>query len=112
MSISYDSFYVAEILREFCKYLATPPDIVPSVHQWKMLIRMCAESVSNSKFPTLLEGLIRLVHSRAEISFQRPTSKEALAKAIGALADVSNNKLANITIAGGFDCIWLAAISE
>ncbi|ERF76459.1 hypothetical protein EPUS_06120 [Endocarpon pusillum Z07020] len=112
MSISYDSFYVAEVLREFCKYLATPPDLVPSVHQWKVLVGMCAGSVSNSKFPTLLEGLIRLVHSRAELSFQRPTSREALAKAIRALADVSNGKLANITIAGGLDCMWLAAISE
>ncbi|KAF7513270.1 hypothetical protein GJ744_009691 [Endocarpon pusillum] len=112
MSISYDSFYVAEVLREFCKSLATPSDIVPSVHQWKVLVDMCAGSVSNSKFPTLLEGLIRLIHSRAEVSFQRPTSREALAKAIRALADVSNDTLANITIAGGLDCMWLAAISE
>ncbi|KAI9853379.1 MAG: hypothetical protein M1813_002371 [Trichoglossum hirsutum] len=112
MSVSYDSFYVAEVLREFCKFRETPPDIIPSVHQWKALVHICAGSVSNSKFPTLLEGLIRLVRPGTGVSFHQPTSTNALAKAIGALADVSNDKLANITIAGGLDCIWLAAISE
>ena len=112
MSVSYDSFYVAEVLGELCKFRETPPDIIPSVHQWKALVHICAGSVSNSKFPTLLEGLIRLVCPSAGVSFYQPTSTNALGKAIGALADVSNGKLANITIAGGLDCILLAAISE
>ena len=112
MSISYESFYVAEVLREFCKFRETPPDIIPSVHQWKALVHICAGSISNSKFPTLLEGLIRLVLPRSGVSFHQPTSAEALAKAIGALIDVSNDKLINVMIAGGPDCIWLAAILE
>ncbi|EED24650.1 ankyrin repeat-containing protein, putative [Talaromyces stipitatus ATCC 10500] len=112
LSISYDSFYVAEVLREICKLQETPSDFIPSLHQWKTLVRMCAGSVSNSKFPTLLEGLMRLAAPSAGASFDQPTTAEALAKAIGALADVSNNKLANTTIAGGLDCMWLAAFSE
>jgi ankyrin repeat protein len=112
MSLSYDAFYVAEVLRQFCKDSGTPPDSVPSVHQWKLLVQMCAGSVSSSGFPTLLEGLRRLVQPRLGVSFQRPAPREALAKAIGALADVSKGKLASVTIAGGLDCIWLAAISE
>jgi ankyrin repeat protein len=112
MSISYDSFYVAEVLREFCKFREAPPGIIPSIHQWKVLVHICAGSVTDSKFPTLLEGLIRLVLPRAGVLFHQPTSTEALAKAIGALVDVSNGMLANVTIAGGLDCIWLAAISE
>jgi ankyrin repeat protein len=112
MSLSYDAFYVAEVLRQICKDSGTPPDIVPSVHQWKLLVQMCAGSVSSSGFPTLLEGLRRLVQPRLGVSFQRPAPREALAKAIGALADVSKGKLASVTIAGGLDCIWLAAISE
>ncbi|KAG4429950.1 hypothetical protein IFR05_014573 [Cadophora sp. M221] len=112
MSVSYGSFYVAEVLRELCKISETPSGFVPSVHQWRALVRICAGSVSNSKFPMLLEGLIRLVRPRTEVSLRQPTAKEALAKAIRALADVSNEKLANVTIAGGLDCIWLAAVSE
>jgi len=112
MSISYDSFYVAEVLREFCKFREAPPDIIPSIHQWKVLVHICAGSVTDSKFPTLLEGLIRLVLPRAGVLFHQPTSPEALTKAIGALVNVSNGMLANVTIAGGLDCIWLAAISE
>ncbi|KAF2191922.1 hypothetical protein K469DRAFT_556467, partial [Zopfia rhizophila CBS 207.26] len=112
MSISYDSFYAAGVLRELCKIRETPPDFLPSIHQWKALVNICAGSVSNSKFPILLEGLIRCVLPHAEVSLHQPTSTEALAKAVGAIADVSNGKLENVTIAGGLDCIWLAAISE
>ncbi|XTI89480.1 putative ankyrin repeat-containing protein [Cenococcum geophilum] len=112
MSISYDSFYAAGVLRELCKIRGTPPDFLPSVHQWKALVDICAGSVSNSKFPILLEGLIRCVLPNAEVLLHEPTSTEALARAVGALADVSNGKLENVTIAGGLDCVWLAAISE
>ncbi|KAF2192450.1 hypothetical protein K469DRAFT_745887 [Zopfia rhizophila CBS 207.26] len=112
MSISYDSFFAAGVLRELCKFCGTPPNFLPSIHQWKGLVDICAGSISNSKFPILLEGLFRCVLPNSKISLHKPTSTEALAKAVGALADVTNGKLENITIAGGVDCIWLAAISE
>ncbi|KAF2196081.1 putative ankyrin repeat-containing protein, partial [Delitschia confertaspora ATCC 74209] len=112
MSISYDSFFAAGVLRELCKLRRTPSDLLPSIHQWKALIEVCAGSVSNSKFPILHQGLIRCVLPNAETSLHKPTSTDALAKAVGALADVSNGKLENVTIAGGLDCLWLAAIAE
>ena len=112
MSVSYDSFYVATVLRELCAICEAPPDYIPSIHQWKTLVQICAGSISSSKFPNLLEGLLRLVRPGAEISLHQPTSAKALARAIKALADVSNRKLARVTIAGGLDCIWLAAVAE
>jgi hypothetical protein len=33
MSMSYDSYYVAQVLREFCKLQETPSHIIPSIHQ-------------------------------------------------------------------------------
>jgi ankyrin repeat protein len=112
MSVSYEPFYVAQVLRELCQVREAPPDVIPSVHQWNALVNICAGSISSSKFPTLVEGLIRLVIPRGDISFHQPTSTKALAKALGALADVSHGKLASISIAGGLDCLWLAAVSE
>jgi ankyrin repeat protein len=112
MTISYDSYFAAGVLRELCKIRGTPPGLFPSIHQWKTLVDICAGSVSHSKFPVLLQGMLRCVVPIAETALHRPTSKEALAKAIGALADVSTGELDNVTVAGGLDCIWLAAISE
>jgi ankyrin repeat protein len=112
MSVSYKPFYAAQVLRELCQIRETPPDVIPSVHQWNALVNICAGSILSSKFPTLVEGLIRLATPRGDISLHQPTSAKALAKALGALADVSNGKLANISIAGGLDCLWLAAVSE
>jgi ankyrin repeat protein len=110
MTISYDSYFAAGVLRELCKIRGTPPGLFPSIHQWKTLVDICAGSVSHSKFPVLLQGMLRCVVPIAETALHRPTSKEALA--IGALADVSTGELDNVTVAGGLDCIWLAAISE
>ena len=112
MSVSYDTFFAAGVLRELCKQHEVPPDLLPSIHQWKTLVDICAGTLSHSKFPVLLEGMIRCVLPTAEISLIKPTSKEALVKALVALADVSTGKLETVTIAGGLDCIWLAAVSE
>src|SRR5436190_3644747 len=103
LSVSYDSFYAAQVLRELCKIRETPPRFVPSVHQWNALVNLCAGSLSSSKFPTLVEGLMRLVLPRVDVSMYQPTSAETLAKVIAALADISNGKLAKITLAGGHD---------
>ncbi|KAF1944724.1 hypothetical protein EJ02DRAFT_463819 [Clathrospora elynae] len=112
MNLSYESFFAAGVLREFCKLLGAPPGLVPSIHQWKTLVDICAGSLYDSKFPVLLEGITRHVVPVSEKVLSRPTSQEALAKAIAALADVSTGKLDHVTVAGGLDCIWLAAISE
>jgi ankyrin repeat protein len=112
MSVSYEPFYAAQVLRELCQVRETPLDVIPSIHQWNALVNICAGSISSSKFPTLVEGLIRLAIPRGGVSLHQPTPAKALAKALGALADVSHGKLANISIAGGLDCLWLAAVSE
>jgi ankyrin repeat protein len=112
LSTSYDSFFAAGVLRELCKLNGAPQDHLPSIHQWKALVDICAGSIYHSKFPVLLEGMLRCVLPVAETSLRKPTSKEALAEAIQALADISTGKLENITVSGGVDCIWLAAISE
>jgi ankyrin repeat protein len=112
MSVSYEPFYAAQVLRELCQVRETPPDVIPSIRQWNALVNACAGSISSSKFPTLVEGLMRLAIPRRDMSLHQPTSAKALAKALGALADISRGKLANINITGGPDCLWLAAVSE
>jgi ankyrin repeat protein len=55
---------------------------------------------------------MRLVVLRHDKSVQNATSPDALAKVLAALASLSQGKLANITIAGGLDTLWLAAVAE
>jgi len=48
----------------------------------------------------------------AALAQHEPTNPEALARVLGARADVSNRKLTNITVAVGINCSWLAAVSQ
>ncbi|KAF2727762.1 hypothetical protein EJ04DRAFT_397883, partial [Polyplosphaeria fusca] len=112
MAVSYDSFYAAEVIRELCKLHDAPRGLIPSLQQWKTLVDICAGTLLHSEFPIRLEGMLRCVLPIAQTCLRKPTSQIALAKAIEALADVSTGKLESVTIAGGVDCIWLAAISE
>ncbi|KAH8894184.1 hypothetical protein GQ53DRAFT_858827, partial [Thozetella sp. PMI_491] len=112
LSVSYDSFYAAKVLRELCIWNKAPPQLIPSIHQWKKLVEICAGSLSASNFPLQLEGILRLVQPRTKLAFDQPTSERALAGAITALAGISSGKLRNVTITGGLDCLWLATAAQ
>ncbi|KAK2794257.1 hypothetical protein FQN51_000891 [Onygenales sp. PD_10] len=112
LSMSYGSFFAGEVLRDFTKHRGAPAEFIPSIHQWSTLVDLCAGSMARSKFPFLLEGLIRLAFPGTDPSIPKPTSSEALSKALNIVADISNRKLVRATFVGSLDCLWLAALSE
>ncbi|KAK2810664.1 hypothetical protein FQN50_002704 [Emmonsiellopsis sp. PD_5] len=112
LSMSYGSFFAGTVLRDFAKHRGALTEFIPSVHQWSTLVDLCAGSMAGSKFPSLLEGLIRLAIPRTDPSSLKPTSSGALSRALNIVADISHGKLARATFVGGLDCLWLAALSE
>ncbi|KAK2742869.1 hypothetical protein FQN55_007653 [Onygenales sp. PD_40] len=112
LSISYGSFFAGEVLRDFAKHRGAPAEFIPSIHQWSTLVDLCAGSLAGSKFPSSLEGFIRLAIPRTDPFPLKPTSSEALSRALNVVADISRGKLARATFVGGIDCLWLAALSE
>lgn len=77
---------------------------------------VCAGAVTASQFPSLVEGLSRLVGGRSQGCDQQPlhtpTTAKALAGAIQELSKVSNGTLRDVTFQGGVDCGWLAAVAQ
>lgn len=79
-------------------------------------MNVCAGAVIDSTFPNTVEGFSRLLgHSSRVKTFpplHEPTTSKALAGALLELAKVSNGSLRSITLQGGIDCAWLAAVSQ
>lgn len=115
LSTTYDSLFVARVLRELCILCRAPESLSPALRQWKALTELCAGILMSSDFALRANGIRRLILpllSNAVESRREPTTYSALAEAISTLALISKNKLINATFTGGLDCAWLAAFAE
>jgi hypothetical protein len=52
LSVSYDTYFAAEVLRELCKIRRSPSDF----HQRIALVNVCAGSIASSPFPNIVEA--------------------------------------------------------
>ncbi len=121
--VSYDSFHAAAVLRELARQQSAPDNFCPSLSQWQALLSTCAGSITDSKFPRLVEGLARLLDTRNNqnnsdpepkgfFRLRKPTHPSALAKALVAIGDIASGQLVGCTFQGGIDCAWIAAVAE
>jgi hypothetical protein len=116
LSISYDEHSAAQLLREMARSRAAPEELKPSLSQWGALINACSSTLAASDFPNVVEGFSRLWWESPEDGkigiLRSPASSQALSSALIAIANVSNKTLLSVTLVGGPDCAWLAAIAE
>ena len=115
LSTAYDSFYIAQVLRELCTLCKAPGNLTPALHLWKALAEMCEGILMSSHFAKLASGIHRLMLGMLEQKVEEcnePTTPSALAQAIRVVARVSNHELISTSFFGGLDCAWLAAFSE
>ena len=116
LSVSYDTSYSSQVLRELSAQSLTPTTLTPALSQWAALMNVCAGAVTDSQFPTLVEGFSSLVgfpcRGREIRPLQEPTNAKALAGALLELAKVSNGSTNSITFEGGADCGWIAAVAQ
>ena len=115
LSTTYDSTFVAQVIRELCVLCKAPQSFTPALRQWKTLVELCAGMLASSHFVTLANGFRRLICGHLGIPFDirhLPTTAVALAEAIMTLARISKRSLVSATISGALDCAWLAAFAE
>ncbi|KAI0192514.1 hypothetical protein F4808DRAFT_365300 [Astrocystis sublimbata] len=123
----------SEILSEYMSILSpdSPSSELqkPSLIEWGNLIKACSGIFAASPFGTLCEELLQLnphmwnVHDpaadlqssnfRGSLSSRANcSSPQSIAKALHGISMVTNGRLEAITITGGNDIGWLAALSE
>ncbi|KAI9685176.1 MAG: hypothetical protein M1822_004763 [Bathelium mastoideum] len=121
----YSTDLAAEILIEMVKTAEAPASLQPSILQWKAFLQACAGIFSTTKFPLLLDGIMRLHPSYHIDSFQAQfpqpdgyqpskccSSPQSLAAVLLALARVTHGTLASITVVGGADAGFIVAIAD
>ncbi|KAB5516953.1 hypothetical protein GE09DRAFT_1231090 [Coniochaeta sp. 2T2.1] len=97
------------IFREMCLAVDAPPELVPSIHQWKKLAGVCEGSLRRSHFPQVYHHFYRLLVPRGT---SQPAGAKAMAKALVALGRLSKREILNAVFAGTGECALLAAIAQ
>ena len=119
----YSNDIAVEVLLEMARLVKVDGQYMPSSQSWKELLSACAGTLSTSRFPHLAEHLmqLRMVEQRlgavqkiADLptsirSCSRPGS---IAEALSGLARISRGEMRAMTLYGGSDAGWLAALAE
>lgn len=122
LSEFYHENISAEILYELVKTLAAPPELTPSILQWKALVSSCAGVLAMTPLGVLINNRVQLNPYQRHQGIYSPytghpilgscASPKSVAEALVGIGNVSKGLLAAITVVGGNDAGWLGAISE
>lgn len=112
LTMNYDVFYAAQVLRQLCLQAKAPQQFVPSLQQWKALVRLCSGILMDSPFQLLLNGLQRLVRGSKPIIGQEAMEPASIAKGLLNLALLSKGSIVHLSFSGGEDCCWLATFAK
>ncbi|KAK5556841.1 hypothetical protein LTR46_005353 [Exophiala xenobiotica] len=103
-----------EILLEMARLVEIDGQYMPSSQSWKDLLNACAGTLSTSRFPKLAEHLMQSAgndHPLGAYECYHATPQK-IAAALSELSQVSRNVLKSVTVVGGSDAAWLAALAE
>ena len=117
LSSCYSEEVAAEVLAEMVTVSEAPVELTPSVLEWKNLVHGCGGALHMSSFPQHAERLMNLFPFRQPFTEAHRSGPicslpSSVAKSLLAIGDVSRGAVEAITIAGGADAGWLAALSE
>jgi len=117
LSSCYTETISAEILAELVGISNAPVELTPSILEWSNLVHACNGLLHASTFPVHAERLMSLFpnnrpFSTTERSGPECSTPSSIAQALLAIGDVSRDAVVGITISGGADAGWLAAVAE
>lgn len=101
--------YAAEILHEMVRR-KDPTKLAPAVGEWRTLLSACSGIFSTTAFPRRAETLMALQDD--EISSGDYAVSVGMAEALEGVGNVSRRVWNSLTIIGGRDAGWIAAVAE
>ncbi|KAL8885007.1 MAG: hypothetical protein Q9215_007070 [Flavoplaca cf. flavocitrina] len=119
LSESRTSVLSARVLFELTTtYSSSSPDttrLTPSLQQWEALVKACAGTLSATPFGTVVDQMVMLVSQHRTSNPRNGHSRhvgdpESVAAVLNALSRLSMGHLVTLTISGGSDCGWIAAV--
>jgi hypothetical protein len=126
LSDIYVEEVAAEVLHELLLHLKPPHELTPSLPSWSKVVKGCAGSLSKTKFGIMAEKFMSFHPSETSLFPTRKAEQhdenhdkwrsrshaKDIAKALITLGEVSRGKLQSVTIIGGGDSGFLAAVAE
>jgi hypothetical protein len=89
-----------------------PGHLTPPLNQWTRLVEACEGVLSTTNFGVTVHEIIRLNGQSNPLEIRCKSEPSAIAKALKAVAKVSNGSLEQVRIIGGMDCAWIAAVAH
>ncbi len=109
---TFDTFFVAQVLREMCLRVRAPESYMPSLSQWRQLLSLCSGVLMGSQFSRVLHGICLTLSGSISNASGRMSDPESLADALIELAMVQNRSTANLVLSCSADCSLLAAFAD
>ncbi|KAL8755336.1 MAG: hypothetical protein Q9199_003715 [Rusavskia elegans] len=120
LSESRTSVLSARVLFELTTtFSSTSPEatrLTPSLQQWEALVKACAGCLSLTPFGTIVDQMVMLVSEHKPSNLQSGHRRHVgdpkdVASVLNALGRLSNGQLVTLTISGGCECGWIAAVA-
>lgn len=100
-------------------YSSTSPEAVqltPSLQQWKALVEASAGCLSLTPFGTIVDQMVTLLSQHRTSSTKGGHRRHVgnpkdVASVLNALGRLSSGQIVTLTISGGCDCGWIAAVA-
>ncbi|KAH8728827.1 hypothetical protein GQ44DRAFT_782693, partial [Phaeosphaeriaceae sp. PMI808] len=107
------------VLSELIKLYEPPIELTPSLRQWTELVRACEGILACTNFGMIVSQLSQICYPLSSRlldpiynTWSSNSPPRAIAQALKALFEVSNGTVDNISISGGANCAWIAAVGH
>jgi len=111
----FDEEFTARVFSELVKLqqLTLPAPIKPPLRQWKRMVHACNGYLATTRFGIVVEDFVQLNSTDSKgIPQSTRASPQSIAKALHAIGLISSGKEKQMTVVGGQDAGWIAAIAE
>jgi hypothetical protein len=119
----YHEDVAVEVLLELARLTDVPGKYMPSSFEWKALLNACSGALATTTFALQAEQLMSLSQAPERLgafnaleaspsALRSCSSPKSVAEVLFAIARVTKGELKAITIVGGADAGWLAALSQ
>jgi hypothetical protein len=111
----FDEEFTARVFSELVKLqqLTFPAPMKPPLRQWNWMVHACDGILATTRFGIVVEDFVQLNSPDFKgIPQSTHASPQSIAKALHAIGLISSGKEKQMTVVGGQDAGWIAAIAE
>ncbi|KAL9616789.1 MAG: hypothetical protein Q9160_008386 [Pyrenula sp. 1 TL-2023] len=112
-SEAHNDDMAARVISSLWRAVGYPEDYQPSLSQFKCLVKACSGVLATTSFPTTMGMMLRPFRQVIENGTLPEASDPGdIARVLLGLFDISNGVRERITVIGGAECSFIAAISQ